>query len=64
MTNLDPAIKHFGSLGNVAKAIGLKPMSATMWKKRGLPPERAVEIAAASNGALKPSELLPTFKWE
>jgi len=63
MTNLQPAIEYFGSLNNVAKAIGYTTMAAHQWKKRGLPPEAAIKIADASNGVLKPSELLPNFNW-
>jgi DNA-binding transcriptional regulator YdaS (Cro superfamily) len=63
MMNLQPAIDYFGSLNATAKAIGLSTMAAHQWKKRGLPPERAIEISKASNGAVKPSDLLPEFNW-
>jgi len=62
--NLEPAINHFGSLAAIARAIGYKPMAASQWKRRkSLSAELAVEIALKSNGAIKPSDLLPGFKW-
>jgi DNA-binding transcriptional regulator YdaS (Cro superfamily) len=63
MTNLEPAIKFFGSLNKVAYAVGVEPMTAHQWKKRGLPVERAVDISKATGGAVKPSDLRPDFKW-
>jgi len=64
MTDLTPAIKYFGSAAAAARAVKRSPMAATQWKKRGLPPEVAVELSEAANGAFKPSDLIPDFKWE
>jgi len=61
MTNLQPAIDFFTSQKALADALGVNPMTVTQWKRRGLPPKRAKEIAALTNNAVKASVLLPGF---
>jgi DNA-binding transcriptional regulator YdaS (Cro superfamily) len=61
MTNLKPAIEFFGNQAKLAKAMKLHPMAITQWKRRGMPPARAKEISDLTNGAIKPSDLLPNF---
>jgi DNA-binding transcriptional regulator YdaS (Cro superfamily) len=61
MTNLQPAIDYFGSQVAIAKALGINPMAITQWKKRGIPPMRAIELANASQGAFMPSDILPAL---
>lgn len=61
MTNLHLAIDYFTTQAELAKAMGVNPMTVTQWKRRGLPPKRAKEIAAITNGAVKASDLLPDF---
>lgn len=59
MTNLQPALNYFGSQAKIAEALGINPMAVTQWKKRGIPPIRAIELSQVANGAFKPSDILP-----
>lgn len=61
MTNLKPAIEYFGNQAKLAKALNLNPMAITQWKRRGIPPKRAKQIAELTNGAVKASDILPSF---
>jgi DNA-binding transcriptional regulator YdaS (Cro superfamily) len=61
MSNIQLAIDYFGSQAALAKALGVNPMAVTQWKKRGLPPVRAMQISKCTHGAIKPDELLPDF---
>ncbi|MBT9098418.1 helix-turn-helix domain-containing protein [Methylovulum psychrotolerans] len=61
MTNLEPAINFFGNQKKLAHALGLNAMVVTQWKRRGLPPIRAKQIADLTGGAVKASDLLPNF---
>jgi DNA-binding transcriptional regulator YdaS (Cro superfamily) len=53
------AVDYFGSQGKMAKALGIEPMTVSMWKKRGLPAYRAVEIERMTLGKVTRAELLP-----
>lgn len=59
MTNLQPAINYFGSQAKIAAAVGVDPMAVTQWKKRGIPPMRAIQLSHMAKGAFKPSDILP-----
>ena len=61
MTNLKPAIDYFKTQAALAKAVGVDPMTVTQWKRRGIPPKRAKEIAKLTNNVVKASDLLPYF---
>jgi len=61
MTNLQPAIDYFKTQKALADALEVNPMAITQWKKRGIPPKRAKEIAKLTNGKVKASVLLPDF---
>lgn len=50
MSGLDKAIKHFGGQRGLAGALGVTPMAITQWKKRGVPPNRAVDIEKVTDG--------------
>ncbi|MGZ5029049.1 MAG: Cro/CI family transcriptional regulator [Methylobacter sp.] len=62
ITNLQPALDHFGSGAAIARLFGKKPMMVTQWKRRGIPVNRAIELSKMSNGAFKPSDILPALK--
>lgn len=61
MTNLQPAIDYFGSQAEMARIMGVNPMTVTQWKKRGIPPKRAKQISEITNNVVKASVLLPVF---
>lgn len=58
-TNLQPAIDFFKNQTALAKALKLDPMAITQWKKRGIPPHRAIQISKLTGGFIKPSDLKP-----
>jgi DNA-binding transcriptional regulator Cro len=58
MTNLRPAIDHFGSIVIIAKTLKLSTMAIYQWKRRGIPTDRALELAALSDGAFRAYDIL------
>lgn len=63
MTNvqLQLAIDYFGNQDKLAKAMGLNAQCVTMWKKRGLPIKRALEIVRLTHGVVRLGDLLPDY---
>ena len=53
------AVDYFGSQGKMARKMGIEPMTVSLWKSKGLPPKRAVEIERLTNGLVTRVELLP-----
>jgi DNA-binding transcriptional regulator YdaS (Cro superfamily) len=60
-TNLEPVLTYFKTQSALADALGLDPMAITQWKRRGIPPTRAKEIADLTNGAVRPVDIKPRF---
>ncbi len=46
-------IKHFGSQGAVARAIGISQPSVCEWQDNGVPENRQLEIQKITGGTLK-----------
>lgn len=52
-------LDHFGGRPSaVAAALGVKPQVVSNWRKRGFPPERALEIEEVTRGRIKAKEVL------
>jgi hypothetical protein len=48
ITNLEPAIKHFGTVKAIAELLGIHTMTVYQWKKSGIPVHRAIQLADLS----------------
>jgi hypothetical protein len=59
MNALDKAIKAAGGPQKLAQALDVTPMAISQWKKRGVPPERAVDIEIAVKGKVTRYQLRP-----
>ena len=59
MNAFERAVDHFGSQAKLAEALNVEPMAVTHWKRRGLPPQRAVEIENVTDGTVTRYDLLP-----
>jgi DNA-binding transcriptional regulator YdaS (Cro superfamily) len=51
-------ISHFGSPTEAARALRCRPSVVDNWRKRGLPPRRALEIEAATKGVISARAIL------
>lgn len=61
---VEQAIEKAGSQGKLAAACGVKQQSIWTAKQAGrVSPKLALRIQAATNGAIKASELCPDFPW-
>src|SRR5690606_20678697 len=59
MKSLQTAIDYFGSQAALARAIGVNSMAITQWKRRGVPPKRARQIAEKTNNYVRTIDLRP-----
>jgi DNA-binding transcriptional regulator YdaS (Cro superfamily) len=46
-------ISHFGSHANLARALGVSRVAVTLWRKEGIPAQRAIEIEKITGGKFK-----------
>jgi len=53
------AIKHFGNQSALGRALGVGPMAVSKWKRKGVPPDRAVQIEIESKGEVTRQDLRP-----
>jgi DNA-binding transcriptional regulator YdaS (Cro superfamily) len=52
-------INHFeGSQVAAARALGVSPQVLSNWKRRGLPPTRALDIERGTQGGIQAKEVL------
>jgi hypothetical protein len=59
MENWQLIIDHFGTVQDVTDTLKLRStMAVYQWKKRGIPPKRAMQIELLTNGKLKAAELI------
>lgn len=57
---IEEAIKYFGNLNRVCKALNIAPQNMTKWKKGGyIPMLQQYRLAKLTNGALIPDEVDP-----
>lgn len=59
MFGLQRAIAHFHTQTALARALGLRPMTVAQWMVRGVPAERVLSIAEATDFAVTPHEIRP-----
>lgn len=59
MTALERAIALFPTKTAMAEKFGVHPMSINHWVNRGLPADRVLDVAAATDWAVTPHELAP-----
>ena len=57
--SLDTAIKIAGNQSKLADILGVSDMVVSHWKRRGVPPERCVQIEVALKGAVTRADLRP-----
>ena len=46
-------IIHFGSLANMARALGVTRVAVSLWGVDGIPPQRAIQIERVTGGKFK-----------
>lgn len=46
-------IIHFGSLANMARALGVTRVAVSLWGADGIPPQRAIQIERTTGGKFK-----------
>ena len=56
---LQRAFAHFGSQAALASVLHVTPMAVTHWKRRGVPPRKAVRIEYLTGGRITRQELCP-----
>lgn len=54
----EKVIAYFGSQVKAAKALGISPAAIAQWKGKAIPPRRAIQIEALSQGKIKASDLI------
>jgi DNA-binding transcriptional regulator YdaS (Cro superfamily) len=54
----DELVRHYGSMSEAARAIGLSRQTVHQWKRAGIPPVRQIQIEELTRGALR-AEPLP-----
>jgi DNA-binding transcriptional regulator YdaS (Cro superfamily) len=54
-------IQHFGSQEKLARELGCSHQNIQYWKKKGVPPRRAIEIEKKTNGLFTRRMLCPEF---
>ena len=59
MNGLDCVINHFGGPAKLAGHIGVVPMTISHWRRRGVPANRVLELAEATNWEVTPHEIAP-----
>ena len=57
MKAIDRAIKKAGGPSALARELGVSPQAVCNWSKRGVPPERVIDIEAAVDGEVTRYEL-------
>lgn len=59
MQNLyEKLVAHFGTPTETARALKVRPTVVDNWRKRGLPPNRALDIEAATRGVISARDVL------
>jgi DNA-binding transcriptional regulator YdaS (Cro superfamily) len=56
---LEKAITAAGSQAELARLLNVTDMAVSQWKRRGVPPERCVQIEIALKGAVTRADLRP-----
>lgn len=59
MSALERAIEVAGGLSALAFRLGVKPQVVHNWRKRGIPPQRVLEIERATQGLVTRHQLHP-----
>lgn len=59
MNALERAVDKVGGQSKLAKSLGVTPMAVSLWKKRGVPPERCIPIERATGGVVTRYQLRP-----
>lgn len=57
------AIDKAGGPVQVARMFGIAPPSVTLWRKRGIPPDRCPTIEQHTAGRVSVEELRPDVRW-
>jgi len=54
-------VEWYGSQANMARAMGVTPVSVSLWMRDGyMPPARAIELEVKSGGKFKAVDLIKT----
>lgn len=59
MNAIERAAEQLGGQSKLAESLGVTPMAVTLWKQRGVPPERCIPIEQATGGAVTRYDLRP-----
>ena len=56
--NLDEVLGYFGTQSALAEVLGVDRAAVAQWKIDGLPPARAIQIEALTDGAFKAVDIV------
>lgn len=59
MDAFDRAVELSGGQAALARRIGVTPQALIGWRKRGIPPDRVLDMARVCDFAVTPNELRP-----
>ena len=59
MEKLQEIIEHNGGAKHLAEKMGVSPMAVSLWRSKGVPAQRVIQLCELSDGTVIPHDLRP-----